>query len=305
MIEKLRKVNQKYSIWLLAFTIAILWGLAWVYMKAVLDFMGPFTFTAFRFSIGSITLLLIVFSMKYGLPEKRYWKHLVFVGLLQTAAVFLLVMYGLRFVEAGKSSVLLYSMPLWSSILAVRFLQEKLSIKQLIGLMMGMIGLLTILGWDIWLDQNKEVILGELLIVLAAVLWGFANVHYRVHLELMPKIQSSAYQMTCGSIAIVIVALTMEGGEPIVWSAASVYYVLYTGVIASALCFTIWYVILSLIDMVTATLATLLVPICGLLFSSMILDESLTVSVIAGTSFIIAGIFVAQVSGKRTRLVRK
>src|SRR5699024_9637578 len=66
-------------------------------------------------------------------PQRRYWKHLCIVGVLQTAAVFSLVMYGLDLVEAGKSSVLLYSMPLWSSVLAVPYLKEKLTWRQLTG----------------------------------------------------------------------------------------------------------------------------------------------------------------------------
>src|SRR5699024_12719079 len=106
---------------------------------------------------------------------------------LQTAAVFLLVMYGLKFVEAGKSSVLLYSMPLWSSLLAVKYLGEKLSSKQLIGLFIGMFGLLTILGWDIWFEQSKAALFGELLIIIAAFVWAVANIYYRLHLAPLPK----------------------------------------------------------------------------------------------------------------------
>lgn len=286
--------KQQFIIVLLMITIAVLWGLAWVYMKAVLEYMGPFMFTFFRFGIGAIALIFIAWSMKYGLPERRYWKHLFWVGALQTAGMFLLVMYGLKFVEAGKSSVLLYSMPLWSSLLAVKYLQEKLSPRQVGGLFLGMIGLLTILGWDIWIGLSTEILFGELLIIIAAFLWAIANIHYRLHLDAMPKIQASAYQMVCGSAVIAIFAFTMEGGEPIVWTAASIYYVLFTGLLASALCFTVWYVILNKVSMVSATIATLLVPIFGLVFSSLMLAEPLTASILAGTGMIIGGIFIAQ-----------
>src|SRR5690625_3380172 len=152
--------------------ITILWGYAWVVMKASLEYMGPFTFTAFRFGTGSVTLLLVVWILKLGLPPKKYIKHLMIVGLLQTSAVFLLVMYGLMFVDAGKSSVLLYSMPIWSSILAVRFLGEKLKPKQVFGLSIGLVGLLTILGWDIWIGQTSDMIFGEVLIIVAAIVWA-------------------------------------------------------------------------------------------------------------------------------------
>src|SRR5690625_4567967 len=139
MKDNIKLTNQKWILWLLIISLVVLWGLGWVYMKAVLDYMGPITFNAFRFSIGSVTLLITVWLMKYRLPEKRYWKHLIVVGILQTGTVFLLVMFGLNFVEAGKSSVLLYSMPLWSSLFALKYLREKLSMKQIVGLIIGMI----------------------------------------------------------------------------------------------------------------------------------------------------------------------
>ena len=286
--------TNKWALWGLIILITILWGYAWVHMKASLDYMGPFTFTAFRFSVGALTLLIVMWVMKLGFPPKGYWKHLILVGLLQTSAVFLLVMYGLRFVEAGKSSVLLYSMPMWSSLLAVKYLGEKLTYKQLVGLFIGMMGLLTVLGWDIWIGQSKEAIFGELLIIIAAVVWAIANIYYRLHLGQLPKIQASAFQMTFGAIGIIIAAFLMEWGDPVHLNATSIYYILFTGVIASALCFTVWYFILSQIDMATATIATLLVPIFGLLFSQLLLQEHITIGVIVGASLIIVGIIFAQ-----------
>lgn len=260
--------------------------------------MGPAMFTALRFTVGAITLLMVAFFMKLGLPKKRYWKHLFLVGLLQTAAVFLLVMYGLNLVDAGKSSVLLYSMPLWSSILAVPYLKEKLTWKQLTGLFLGMIGLFIILGWDIWSMQDALVVSGELLIILASVIWAISNIYFRLHLAALPKVQSSAYQMTFGAIALLIFAVIAEWGEPVVINASSLYDVLYSGVIASALCFTVWYLILSKINMVTATIATLLVPVFGLFFSSLLLAEKITLSVVIGAVFIIYGIVRAQLKDK-------
>lgn len=292
------KQQQKWGVWGLILLITSLWGYGWVPMKTGLNYMGPAMFTALRFMVGAITLLIVAFILKLGLPQKQYWKHLCIVGLLQTAAVFSLVMYGLDLVEAGKSSVLLYSMPLWSSVLAIPYLKEKLSWKQLTGLFLGMIGLFIILGWDIWFIQDVSVVLGELLIILASVIWAISNIYFRLHLADLPKVQSSAYQMTFGAIALLLFAIIAEWGEPIIINANSLYDVIYSGVIASALCFTVWYQVLSKINMVTATIATLLVPVFGLFFSAVLLAEKITISVVIGAIFIICGIIRTQMKGK-------
>lgn len=292
------KPQQKWEVWGLILLITSLWGYGWVPMKTGLNYMGPAMFTALRFVVGAITLLVVAFVMKIGIPQRRYWKHLCIVGVLQTAAVFSLVMYGLDLVEAGKSSVLLYSMPLWSSVLAVPYLKEKLTWRQLTGLFMGMIGLFIILGWDIWFMQDASVVAGELLIILASMIWAISNIYFRLRLAELPKVQSSAYQMTFGALALLLFAVIAEWGEPIILNAGSLYDVLYSGVIASALCFTVWYQVLSKINMVAATIATLLVPVFGLFFSALLLAEKITISVIVGALFIIYGIIRAQTKDK-------
>jgi len=199
-----RLTNSKAGLGLIILIITLLWGYAWVLMKEVLVYMGPFTFSSFRFGVGSITLLLVIWLSKMNRPPKKYWKHLIVVGILQTSIVFLFVMFALKFVDAGKSSVLLYSMPIWSSIFAAKFLNEKITPAKWAGLLIGMVGLLTILGWDIWLGQKPETIFGEMLIIAAAISWGMSNVYYRMHLQELPKIQATTFQMLFGTIGILL-----------------------------------------------------------------------------------------------------
>ncbi|WP_237718737.1 DMT family transporter [Alkalibacillus haloalkaliphilus] len=99
-------------------------------------------------------------------------------------------------------------------------------------------------------------------------------------------------------MAITIVALITESDQAIIWNAESVYYVLFTGVLASALCFTVWFILLSVIDMVTATISTLLVPVFGLLFGWLILNEPLTANILIGTALIVIGISIANIYKK-------
>lgn len=280
------------------FIVTLLWGYAWVIMKQSLLYMGPFTFTTLRFTTGFLTLFLVVYLMKRPFEIKKYWKQLIILGLLQTTIVFLLVMYSLKFVDAGKSSVLLYSMPLWSSLLAVKFLKEKLTPMKWFGLLIGLGGLLMIVGWDLLRINNFSIIIGELLIIIAAVSWSISNIYYRLKLNHLPKLETNAYQMLFGTIGIFIATLFIEWKEPMTLNLTSIYYILFTGVLASALCFSAWYLILSSIEVVTATISTLLVPLFGLFLSYLLIDEILTLNILIGSSMIILGIIVIQLTKK-------
>ena len=278
---------------MLIFLITFIWGYAWVIMKASLAYMGPFTFSSLRFLTGSITMIIIVVLLRLGVPPRRYWGHLAVIGFLQTAVVFLLVMFALRFVDAGKSSVLLYSMPMWSSLLAARFLGEKLTLSKIIGLVMGVIGLIVIVGWDFINFNQPGVIISEILIIIAAIAWGISNVYYRNFVNDLPQVQVSACQMLFGTLVIVLTTVIMEWQEPVIWNIQSIYYILFTGIFASAFCFTLWFVVMSEIDMATATISTMLVPVFGLILSQLIFAEKMTASVLLGSGLIIFGIIIA------------
>ena len=295
--------KNKMVIWLLILVTTLLWGYAWIGMKAGLAYMGPFTFSAFRFGLGAIAMLLVVWISRLGLPKKEYWLPLIILGLMQTTIVFGLVMYGLRFVGAGESSVLLYSMPMWSSILAAKVLGEKMTPGRFLGLVLAMAGLCVIVGWDVFKAVDGKMLIGEGLIVAGAVFWALSNIYFRKKFQGVPQLQVNAFQMFFGAIGFVLIALFAEAGESIVLNAASWYYILFTGVFASALGFTLYFIVLSLVDMATATISTMLVPIFGLVFSNMLLGEKLTTGILIGSVLIIVGIIIAQAAGKRPRKV--
>ncbi|MGP4073271.1 DMT family transporter [Piscibacillus sp. B03] len=288
-------MKQKWVQWLLILVITVLWGYSWVLMKDALQFMGPFTFSALRFVTGGATMMVIVWLMRVGWPPREAMPHLMVVGILQTSIVFILVMYALRFIDAGKSSLLLYSMPLWSGLLAAIFLRERISAVRWGGVGLGVVGLLIVMGADALSHQSADVIIGELLIILSAVSWGASNVYYRLKLSVLSKLQVNAYQMLFGTIGIGLVAWFVEGGESITWTPESVYYVLFTGVLASALCFTVWFMLLGSLDMIGATMPSLLVPVFGLFFGWLLLDEVVTMSVVLGAGLILSGVFLASV----------
>ncbi|WP_246247650.1 DMT family transporter [Piscibacillus halophilus] len=288
-------MKQKWIQWVLILLITLLWGYSWVLMKDALLYMGPFTFSALRFMTGAAAMMSIVWLLRVGRPPRHAIPHLIVVGILQTSIVFILVMYALKFIDAGKSSLLLYSMPLWSGLLAAVFLKERISPLRWGGVGLGVAGLLIVMGSDALSHQSADVIIGEILIILSAVSWGASNVYYRLKLSELSKLQVNAYQMLFGTVGIALVAWMAENGETVVWTVESIYYVLFTGVLASALCFTIWFMLLGNLDMIGATMPSLLVPVFGLFFGWLLLGEVLTISVITGSVLILSGVFLSSI----------
>ncbi|GAB7386893.1 hypothetical protein BSNK01_07290 [Bacillaceae bacterium] len=132
------------------------------------------------------------------------------------------------------------------------------------------------------------------MIVLAAVSWGFANVYLKMKFADADKIQVTTFQMLFGSLALALAALAGEWGEPVLLDVNAVFALVFSGVFASALCFTLWFSLLAKIDTYTATISVLLVPVFGTLFSALVLDESLGIEMLCGMVFILLGILLTQ-----------
>ena len=117
---------------LLAFVI-VSWGYSWVVMKQALDYMGPLTFVALRIAVGGIVILPLILRSREFRPSNFLNRAYIVLGLIQTTAMFGFIIYGMKFVSAGKTAVVLYTMPVWTSFLLHFVLKEKLSTRQWVG----------------------------------------------------------------------------------------------------------------------------------------------------------------------------
>lgn len=300
------KKKSQFITYLLLLSIILSWSYGWVITKIGLESIPPFKFAALRFSIGSLCMLLVLLIFRAPLFPKGLWFKTIILGLLQTTSVFLLVLYGMMFINVGQASIIIYSMPIWSAIIGYLVLKEKISSRQVIGLGISLIGLISILGLDLILSSNWNVILGEFLLMLGAISWGASNIYMKKNFTSSNKLTISAWQMIFGTIGISIASLIMEFHKPINWSTEALLIVLFTGIIASAYCFTGWYFILSKVNTTVASASLLFIPLLSILFEWMILGKPLTVSTLVSVIFITIGVYLVSVKhATQTRQKKK
>src|SRR3972149_7060564 len=163
------------NIFLLLFVV-LTWGYSWVLMKIGLRYMEPLTFAAYRCGVGGLAMLPFLYYKGISWPRGKKWLNYVIIGLFQTTIMFGFMLYGMKFVTAGKTAVLLYTMPVWTMLLVHYYLKEKLNRSQWGGIASGCFGILCILGWDTLVHQNLLILFGELLIIIGAISWALSNI---------------------------------------------------------------------------------------------------------------------------------
>lgn len=158
------------------FIFIILWSSAFVTTKPIIDNSDPFAALAFRFFFVALGFLIFVIYTKQKVVANR--KNLlqsIFSGVLfhgvYLGGVFYSVSIGM---PTGITALIVTLQPILTNALAGKFLNEKVSFKQWIGIALGFVGATLVLGFDI---GSKLPVIGvvssfiALLAITSSTLW--------------------------------------------------------------------------------------------------------------------------------------
>ena len=285
------------------FVLYLIWGFNWVVMKEATLFFPPVLFSCYRFLVGAIVLIGVTLWCRMPLPTKQYWPWIIVTGLLQIAVNNAAIQIGVTSLGAGLVAVVNYSMPVWMSILAYFILHETLTKRKILGIILSMVGMCILMDVDIVGD-----ITGLLLTIGGAIAWAVAAIivkyqdkvmHRQQQKETCTMIQYTTWQIAAGALFLWIYSMLFEQGQ-ITWTPMAVSCLLYNGVLASALAFFLWNYILTKMEASKAGVASLGVPVVGVICNVIFMHEAVHWNTALGMILILAGIFL--IVAQRVRL---
>jgi drug/metabolite transporter (DMT)-like permease len=286
-----KAIKSEVKLYFLLFLLILAWGFNWPISKIALQYMPPLWFTATRLAVGTLTMFPIVIALrKFIWPKKKDIKIILVIGFLQIGIFMSLLNLGLNHVAAGRSSILIYTTPLWVVPISVIFFQERTSLTKWLGFLFGAIGILILFN-PLTIDwQNSKVLLGNGFLLLAALSWAIAILCARyMHWPHSP-LQLISWQLLVGAIPALILAISKQPHPTIIWNHALILTILYGGMIATAFAYWGTVVISKELSPVTSSLSMLGVPICGVVSSAFILGEVISLPLLLALGFIIVGL---------------
>ena len=285
-------LRRREAIALLA-AIAVAWGTSWPVIKAILQDLPPMWTTGLRSAIG--TAILFAISACRGsvvLPQRGDVPVVLNIALLHMVAFTGLISVGLQFVPAGRSIVLGYTTPLWVTVGARIFLGETLTTSRTMGLIVGLSGLFFLFDPSTFDWSNQNAVIGNALVLLAALCWAVSILHVRAHKWISTPFQLVPWQALLATCILMFLALVFEGVPHIEWNARLVVLLLYGGAVGIALPYWAMQTVNRGLPAITTALGLLAVPIVGVACSSIALGEPLTFALLAATVLIVGGIAI-------------
>jgi len=280
---------------LMFFTILV-WAGSWIAMKLVVPYIGPFDFAALRYLAGSLVVFGAVVALRRPLAMPP-WRLTLLVGLTQTAAFQGLVQLALVEGGVGKVALTAYTMPFWVVLLAWGLLGERPRPRHWAGIALAAAGLLCFLEpWAGGLAGGPAPIL---LGLAGGLCWGLGTVlSKRMFDRHAPDILTfTAWQMLLGGLAMLPLALAVPQ-RPVQWGWPLLLGMLYIVVVASALGWLLWLLVVRRVPASIAGLSSLGVPVVAVLLAWAVLGERPTSVEGLAMALVLSGLLVISRAGR-------
>ena len=277
--------------WLLFIAISVFWGIPYFFIKIAVRELDPAVVVFARAAIAAAVLIPIAVRGKALLLLFRHWPIIILFSLIHMVGAFLLISFGEQHVSSSLTSLLIAANPLLVALFASVFdKSERVSGLRLIGLLVGMMGLVVLLGFDV--GSDSQMWLGAAFILLAATGYaiGAMMLKHRPLVEL-PRISLAAAE--CSITTIVLLPLILFRLPSRAPSAGVVASLLVLGIVCTALALPTFFALIAEVGASRGTVITYVNPAVAVLLGVTILQEPLTITIIAGFLLIIAGCWLS------------
>lgn len=288
-----------------------LWGTAMVAMKGVMDETSPLFLASIRLMPAGV--LVVLASVFLGRSQPKGWRAWLWITLFALVDGTLFQGFlarGLERTGAGLGSVMIDSQPLAVAIMARFLFKEWVGPLGWLGLSVGLLGISFIGLPDDWilsllhgqwfeigpeLEQDLWVVLfqqGEWLMLMAALSMAVGTILIRFVAREADPVAATGWHMILGGLPLAI-ASTLS--EPSPWQGISIggwLEISYATVFGSAIAYGIFFYIAAQGSLTSLSALTFLTPVFALLFSTLLLSESLSSLQWSGVLLTLASIYL-------------
>ena len=275
--------------------LAALWGGSFLFMRLGAGEFGAFALAEVRVA-GAALLLLPLLKLRGHWPALRAaWRPIAVVGLTNSALPFVCFGFAAMSITAGLASIFNAASPLFAAAIAALWLNERLSRSRVVGLGIGLAGVL----WLAWRNVNQEAAFkpggsgwAVVACLLATVLYGFsANFTKKKLTGVAPLAVAAGSQSFAALFLLTPTFYLWPATSPSAhaWAAVAALAVFCTGV-----AYILFFRLIANIGASGAISVTFLIPVFGVLWGALFLDETVTTAMALGCAVIVLGTALAS-----------
>ena len=282
--------------WLPAYiALGVVWGCSFIFIKLGLEFLTPFGVAFVRCALGAITLLIVVKIKKIKLPsDKSTWRKLWILAMLLNVIPGILFAYAEVYVTSVLAGIINATTPLATVIvMLIAFREERLKVEQIIGIIIGAIGVMVVLG--IWQGVGENQLTGVIALLIAVTCYGISfpyTVRNIIPLGLKPEAAATT-QLVMAAITLLPFYL-YDGISQDNYRPATLFAMLALGILGSGVAYIWNFSIIAAAGSSIASSVTYLTPVVAIIGGWVFLGEALSWFEPVGALLVIIGAATSQ-----------
>lgn len=276
----------------------IIWGAAASIFKIALTNIPPFTLAFWRFFLGSL-LILFVLRGRTAIQFRLYKEKYAVAGYAISGITFniLFFFWGLQLTHSINAPIIASSAPILTFFLATLFLKERASGKKIVGILLGTLGILTIVFQPLIEQGVDGSVLGNLFIIIATIGAVVQTIIHRRFLTRFDPLKITFWAFIVGSASFLPLALFDYLKTPTLYQLIDwrgYMGISFGAILSSAVAYSLYAFALTKITATDSSLFTYLDPIVGTAMGAVLLKEPITGFFILGSILIFGGILIAE-----------
>jgi drug/metabolite transporter (DMT)-like permease len=267
--------------------LSALWGASFIFIRVAVAGLGPFVLVELRVGLAAAGLALSAALLR-RLPKLRVrWRQFALLGLVNVAIPFSLISAAEINLTASLAAILNSTTVMFTAIVAAVWMGDALTTRKVFGVVLGIIGVTVLVGWDP-MAVDWAVILSVGAMLVASLGYALGSVYAKRTFVGSSPLAIATGQLTAASLLMLpLAAVSVPDERP---STIVILSVLGLALPSTALAYMLYFRLISNVGPTSTSTVTLLVPLFGLVFGVVLLDEPVGLGTLAGLILILSSV---------------
>jgi drug/metabolite transporter (DMT)-like permease len=264
-----------------------LWGGSFLFIRVAVPSLGPLLLMELRVGIASLALVLFAAALGRRPKLRARWRQFLLIGTLNAAIPFTLIAAAEIHLTASLAAILNSTTVMFAAVAAAVWSRDPLTARKVVGIVLGVIGVAVLVGWDP-VELDGAVLLSVGAMLAASLSYGISAVYVKRTFVGVPPLGMAIGQLTGATVVLFpFAALSVPGESPPPAATASV---LALALLSTALAYLFYFRLITNVGPTSTVTVTLLVPVFGLLFGVLFLDEPFGPGTLAGLGIVLGSV---------------
>ena len=288
-------LSQKGKAVFLTILAGVLWGTSFPIIKIGLSTIDPFAFVFWRFSVSSVTLVVVMLllgKLQLNIANKRL---LVLLGMANGAG-YLLQYAAMGYTSVAKAALFINLSAMWVAILSPGLLNESFSRKKILGVLFGLAGIVFVSTNLDFSTLGEGQLIADLMLIVSGIFWALFMIYNK---KLIMRSTSATFQWMTWVLLFTMFSIApftaLAGPGFFALSGWAWAAIVYTAIVCWVIPYYLWLEGLKYLSASTSTILLLSEIVVAVVASVIVLKEPVTVFSTVGALFIIIAIVLVSV----------